>query len=73
MTPVSSSQPTVRTMSRSSRPFDRPRDIVLFVLAALGLVLLAYALLGVAGLGGAFVAVAVRVAYLVRLRRSYVP
>ncbi len=63
-------KPTGRAMSQGSRPFDRVRDVLLFALAALGLVLLAYALLGAPGVGGAFVAVAVRVAYLVRVRRS---
>lgn len=61
---------TVGEMRQNSRPFDCARDILLFALAAMGLALLAYALLGVAGLGGAFVAVAVRVAYLIRIRRS---
>lgn len=59
--------PTECTMQR---PFENARGILLFTLAALGLVLLAYVLLGTAGVGGALVVVIIRIVYAIRVRRS---
>lgn len=58
------------SMHQSSRPFESSRGILVSTFAAIVLLLLAYVLLGLPGVGGGLVAITVRVAYVIRIRRS---